>query len=455
VSENPGFQTEVHIPIKSETLIDATTLVRAREMTNSGTLGFTHVLALSNLVDSLVLFDSIATLPPVDPEDDSFRTVIDDLGIHPELYTISEETMNRVVNIENNARDLEFGVIRWNSDGEPRVPAKIVDPVVIPTFHAQFHAQSKEGTRLESPSLNYRLSTEVKKYFRSIYNSFLPEGEQKLVLSLLEPQTSQYPFPGLAYLSFRTDLYMALAGAHNVPYMPDALRSSFILGGTTESYRRLLPAAKIVLRNLDASVDQRRAELNRLTEPLAAASTSTPSVLAYVLSRASSKEKLVDEAIVLAKDRSAGRFRTELLKLQEMILELPANTDAVRGQIERLSAVSEAFVRETTGDRKAGTRILDSQQFLLQGFVSVLGAILTGVSTWGAAGATTLNVLSSLSPTRLRDLLLRRSLAFLKDPILEANAGIGVQRELSRLFGKTLSDQDLLVLRSLRGLRAQ
>lgn len=452
------------MPNAGDALLDASTFVRSSNLIHDKKVSASTVFCLSTLLDALAFQEDLYTLFPNRSnmydrrERDAFSARLGRLGLHPKELTLPREMWSRIVRIENAAKDLDFVGIRWDREGCPVIDGSAVDPPAAYLSRNEFRYadDSKEAHAPEDPT--YQMRSEIGGPFRSVYEKFGIRAEGRLFARFSKLGTNyvqdQYIREAICYLGFRSALYLSLATDYNLPYLPDSLRSHMLARGVPSDLKRIQSVAENTLLRLDSHLTERREGLLKFPE-LAAYPVSTPSVLAVVLQRAKSPETIIEEALQLRESKSATVLRAQLSKVQALLTESADKRAEAISELEKIDDFTQEVVREYYPAKSSRSTKMSIGRIAYQLFVSVLSGLISDGPVIRKGTVSTASFLASLDPEVFVKFLSRRRLVCIRDPLVEGNATRHVTAELERLFGGSLTSDELLLIRKLRKLPSQ
>lgn len=436
-------------------LLDATSIVWTHELLVNRRVGVSTVFALANLIDCMVLTEKQYSLAPAKVDDPQFRSVLDQLDFHPGLLQVEEgmdDNLTATVAAENAGRNLDFTVVHFDENNQPGVYPEAVDYAAALPFedHAwRIRAERESNAPISSGRI---LEDEVQMRYRSVHTGFGVENSDELLRQIVGLGRESPPIWGLSTLAFRSELYLDLSAYYELPYFADPLRSYLIAQGTRRSYANYLVAARALGAVVDDAVDARRKGLDRVLPSLPALPISTPGLLNLVLTRSRTTSDVLQESRELAGLRSARRLRGEVADLQSQLLRYELDPAKVKVHLEQIKQTTTDFANEA-GTGRFGHHPADAPaQILIQGFVAYASTWMTGHNAIQAGEISTASLLASMGLDKARRFLRAYRLAFLKNPLIEATALRSVRHEVRRIFGSELSEEDLQILRTLRGL---
>lgn len=444
---------------ESDVLVDASTIARSYDLVNGGRPCAASLFALSNLLDAIVLQGKISTLAPVPsefhPGGPTFDQVLASLGLHPELLELSEESRNRIFSAVRAGRDLDFGVSSFDEDGNEFVPGSAVDPAAARLSQDIIQRDLRRGATSQNftidrfDGLQQSLGTEVKLYFRSVYELFHLNLEEE-ILENWEGRYGAIPFV-ICYLGFRSDLYLALSAYHDIPYSPDGLRTYLIASRTKATNLRIASIARTVVRRFEAVRQSEYQDLLDLGAP-PAIDLHLPSILNVVLADVDSPRGIMDAARDVSVSSRATRIQTSFRTLRRLDPRFPDQRTELNKKLSELRTLINDMGAEHLGSKRGPLNPWRVSKYVLQGGVSVLGLILDSTPLAMAGMLSTLTLLSNLDPGLLRKALVRKSYSLLADPVSVRDGVLGTGAAIEKIFGSRLPDRELEVLLRLRAL---
>jgi hypothetical protein len=452
------------MPNPGDALLDASTYVRSSNLIHEGKVSVSTVFCLSTLLDAVAFQEELFTLFPNtsdifgERERNAFTARLERLGLSPKELTLPKKIWTRIVRYENAAKDLDFGVIRWDKDGSPVIDGSAVDPpaAYFSRNEFQFAGDSREDHSPEDPA--YQLRSEIGGPFRSVYERFGITAEGRLFARLNQLGTNfvqdQYIREAVCYLGFRSELYLSLAADYNLPYLPDSLRSYMLAKGVPAGLNRIQSVAQNTLLRLDSQISERRQGLRKFPE-LPPFPVSTPSALALVLQRAKSPDDIIPQALQLRESRAGTKLRGHLSKVQALLTESAGKRAEAASELEKADDFTQDVVHEYYPGKSPRSVAIPATKLAYQLFVSVLSGLISDGPAIRRGGVSTATFLSSLDTEKFVRFLSRRRLVCIRNPLVEGSVTRDVTTELKRLFGTSLSADELLMLRKLRRMPTQ
>lgn len=436
-----------------DALLDASTFVRGSDIILGKKVSVSTLFCLSNLLDAIAFQEHLYTHFPEEGGREELSEILGRIGVSPLDLAVPKKVRERIVDLRVNAKNLDFAITQCEEDGQLVIDDFVVDPAAAFLLRHEFR-QTDESPPPPPGDSRSPLWNEVRETFHSVYLNF-DTDQERIFLDQLQQELDvndvqrQHLGEAVAYVALRTDLYLALSSANRIPYIPDALRSYMIAQAVPPSRKRIHSAAVNALRRLDANLVERRKQVLSLLE-LPAFPVSTPSVLALILQRSESPATIIDEAKQFRESKSASVLRRQLSRIQSLLTGPVDDTARATKEVERLKDYTQGVVREYYPVGTSGQQFTSVTKVSYLLFLSLLSGVLAGGGFIQRSATSATTFFGGFDVDSLMNFLTTRHFVCIRDPLVEGNITRDVQKDVQRLFGSSLSPDELLMLSRLR-----